>query len=410
VLLANQVATGLALTLFGLGFSALLGQGFVGIRRRARRAGSRRALGPAGARPDPLPHDPMVYVSIALVAAVWYFLNHTRGGLILRAVGENHDAAHALGYNVRRVRILAIAFGGACAGLGGAYLSLIRVPQWTEGMTAGAGWIALALVVFSSWRPWRVLLGAYLFGGIIVLQLNLQAAGIRIPVEYLAMSPYLVTILVLVVMSSGRGAQVARRARIARPTVPRLRLRPGFNQGHRVNRPAANREKTHEPQTLWPPLRPGARGWRTAAPRWPTIRSSVGFIYIGPVGDTAGPTQHDQARREVEEHFGDRVETTFRRERGRRRRCRAGDDADGALGRRHDLRHLLRLWPRRQRRRRAVPRRRSSSTPPATSPHPNVSLYNARFYEGRAVIGHIAGRMTETNVIGYIASFPIPEW
>ena len=133
-------------------------------------------------------------------------------------MGENHDAAHALGYHVIRVRLLAIMFGGACAGLGGAYLSLIRVPQWTEGMTAGAGWIALALVVFASWRPWRALLGAYLFGGILVLQLNLQAAGIRVPVEYLAMSPYLITILVLAIMSSGRARRsLAAPGSLGRP-------------------------------------------------------------------------------------------------------------------------------------------------------------------------------------------------
>ncbi len=141
----------------------------------------------------------------SLIVAVWAFLKFTRAGLILRAVGESHEAAHALGYKVVHVRLLAIMFGGACAGLGGAYLSLIRVPQWTEGMTAGAGWIALAIVVFASWKPVRVLLGAYLFGGVTVLQLNLQAAGLAVPVEYLSMSPYLITILVLVIMSSGRG-------------------------------------------------------------------------------------------------------------------------------------------------------------------------------------------------------------
>jgi ABC-type uncharacterized transport system permease subunit len=143
-------------------------------------------------------------LSIVLVAGVWATLKYTRVGLIIRAVGESHDAAHALGYKVVRIRILAILFGGACAGLGGAYLSLIRVPQWTDGMTAGAGWIALAIVVFASWKPWRALLGAYLFGGITALQLRLQAAGIDIPVELLAMSPYVITILVLVVISSDR--------------------------------------------------------------------------------------------------------------------------------------------------------------------------------------------------------------
>ncbi len=203
--LANQVASGLSLTLFGLGLSALMGQGYQGIK------------------PPPFPelhipfisdlpfvggilfsHDLMVYLGLLICAAVWAMLKYSRAGLILRAVGENHDAAHALGYNVVLIRICAIMFGGACAGLGGAYISLIRVPQWTEGMTAGIGWIALALVVFASWKPERVLLGAYLFGGVTVIQLNLQAAGVAIPVEYLAMSPYLITILVLVIMSADR--------------------------------------------------------------------------------------------------------------------------------------------------------------------------------------------------------------
>ncbi|MFN4157450.1 MAG: ABC transporter permease [Gemmobacter sp.] len=205
VLLANQVATGLALTLFGLGLSSLIGQGYVGIRPPPTGAV------PFGVLAD-IPvlgrvlfrHDPMVYASIAVVAGVWAVLRFTRMGLILRAVGESHEAAHALGYKVTRIRVMAILFGGAMAGLGGAYLSLIRVPQWTDGITAGAGWIALAIVVFAAWKPWRVLVGAYLFGGISVLQLNLQAAGARIPVEYLSMSPYLITILVLVIMSADK--------------------------------------------------------------------------------------------------------------------------------------------------------------------------------------------------------------
>ena len=206
VLQANQVATGLALTLFGLGLSSLMGQGYVGIKPPAS------GVVPFGPLAD-LPvvgrvffrHDLMVYLSIGIIAAVWAVLKYSRIGLILRAVGESHDAAHALGYKVTRIRILAILFGGAMAGLGGAYLSLIRVPQWTDGITAGAGWIALAIVVFASWRPWRVLIGAYLFGGISVLQLNLQVANVPIPPEYLSMSPYVITIIVLVVMSSGKG-------------------------------------------------------------------------------------------------------------------------------------------------------------------------------------------------------------
>ena len=204
-LMSNQVATGLGLTMFGLGLSALIGQDYVGIKAPATPRLDLPVLSDLPVLGRILfSHDLMVYLSLALVAAVWALLKYSRAGLILRAVGENHEAAHALGYKVIRIRLMAIAFGGACAGLGGAYLSLIRVPQWTEGMTAGAGWIALAIVVFASWRPWRVLLGAYLFGGITVLQLNLQAAGVAIPVEYLSMSPYLITILVLVIMSAGR--------------------------------------------------------------------------------------------------------------------------------------------------------------------------------------------------------------
>ncbi|MEZ5714212.1 MAG: ABC transporter permease [Paracoccaceae bacterium] len=213
--LANQVASGLALTLFGMGLSALMGQNYV------------------GPKPAPTPelhipllsdipflgrvvfsHDLMVYLGLALVAAVWATLKFTRLGLILRAVGENHDAAHALGYKVVRVRVAAIMFGGACAGLGGAYISLVRVQQWVDGITAGQGWIALALVVFASWKPGRVLLGAWLFGGVDVLQLNLQAAGLAIPPQYLSMSPYLITIVVLVIMSADRSRAPGALGRI----------------------------------------------------------------------------------------------------------------------------------------------------------------------------------------------------
>lgn len=215
VMLANQVASGLALTLFGLGFSALLGQSYVGIKPPRMEDVS---FGPIGEIPVIGPvffsHDIIVYLGLGLVVAVWAVLRFSRAGLILRAVGENHDAAHALGFKVKRVRTLAIMFGGACAGVGGAYISLIRVPQWTEGMTAGIGWIALALVVFASWRAFRVLLGAYLFGGLVQLQLNLQGAGVAIPVEYLAMSPYVITIVVLVFLSRSRSAAPGSLGRI----------------------------------------------------------------------------------------------------------------------------------------------------------------------------------------------------
>ena len=213
--LANQVASGLALTLFGLGLSSLLGQDYVGLKPPSTPKLDIPILSDLPFLGTVLfSHDVIVYLGIALVAAVWATLKYTRVGLVLRAVGENHDAAHALGYEVVSIRVLAIMFGGACAGLGGAYISLIRVPQWTEGMTAGAGWIALALVVFASWKPWRVLLGAWLFGGVTVLQLNLQAAGVAIPVEYLSMSPYIITILVLVIMSADKSRAPASLGRI----------------------------------------------------------------------------------------------------------------------------------------------------------------------------------------------------
>ena len=204
-LLSNQVASGLALTLFGLGIAAMLGHKYTGIKPPSMSNLDVPLLTDLPiVGPILFSHDAMIYVSFLIVASVWYFLKYTRGGLILRAVGESHDAAHALGYKVVRVRVMAILFGGACAGMGGAYLSLVRVPQWTEGMTAGAGWIALAIVVFASWKPWRIVLGAYLFGGVTILQLNLQGMGIAIPVAYLSMAPYLVTIVVLVIMSSDR--------------------------------------------------------------------------------------------------------------------------------------------------------------------------------------------------------------
>lgn len=196
-LLANQVASGLALTLFGLGLAALFGKPMEGVKAPAMAAG-------------PLGLNWIVWLGLTMVPAIWWFLNRSRAGLILRGVGENHDAAHALGYDVRRVRIAAIAFGGAMAGVGGAFISIATVLQWTEGMTAGAGWIALAIVVFSNWTAPGVLAGAWLFGGVTVLQLRLQAAGVRVPVQLLSMAPYLATIVVLVAISARQ--KYSRRA------------------------------------------------------------------------------------------------------------------------------------------------------------------------------------------------------
>ncbi|MEQ8708872.1 MAG: ABC transporter permease [Rhodospirillales bacterium] len=201
-MLANQVASGLALTLFGVGLSALIGQDFVGTPMDAL---PKLAIPVISDLPLIGPvlfgHDPLVYLSVALVGAVYWFLNHSRGGLVLRAVGENHHAAHAIGYHVIGIRYLAVMFGGAMSGIGGAYLSLAYTPMWIENMTAGRGWIALALVVFATWKPGWVLIGAYLFGGVTIAQLHIQGLGVDIPSQFLSMLPYLATILVLVMIS-----------------------------------------------------------------------------------------------------------------------------------------------------------------------------------------------------------------
>lgn len=204
-LLANQVATGLALTMFGLGLAALIGQAYSG-----KSAPEFPKLAIPGISDLPIlgpllfGHDALVYLSFALVMAVAWVLAKTRTGLIIRAIGENHDAAHAIGYPVVAYRYAALMFGGACAGLGGAYLSIVQTPLWVENMTAGRGWIALALVVFAAWRPWRALFGAYLFGGITIVQLHSQALGLEVEPQLLSMLPYLATIIVLVLISYDR--------------------------------------------------------------------------------------------------------------------------------------------------------------------------------------------------------------
>jgi len=204
-LVANQVATGLALTILGLGISGQLGESFVG---------------QPGIKLQPIvipllsdihffgrvlfAQDLTFYLSIALVIGINWFLFNSRRGLKLRAIGDNHGSAHALGINVIRTRYLAVLFGGACAGLAGAQLSLVYTPQWVENMSAGRGWIALALVVFASWRPWRVLAGGYLFGAVTIGQLHAQAFGIGIPSQVLSALPYVATIVVLIIISHNR--------------------------------------------------------------------------------------------------------------------------------------------------------------------------------------------------------------
>ena len=210
---ANQVATGLALSLFGIGLSAFVGREYLSI-----------VIG--GITPMTIPgltdlpvigrlvfgHNPLVYASLVLFVAVHWFLYRTRAGLVVRAVGESPQSAHAIGYRVIAIRYAAVLFGGACAGLGGAFLAVAYTPSWVEGMTAGRGWIALALVVFATWKPWRVIVGAYLFGSVTLAQFQAQAAGVAIPSQLLAMLPYLATIVVL--------AFISRDARMIRLNAP----------------------------------------------------------------------------------------------------------------------------------------------------------------------------------------------
>lgn len=204
-MVTNQVATGLALTILGLGLSGMIGDAYVGqpgVKLPPINVEGLSDLPYVGA--IIFSQDIIVYGSILLTLLVWWFLFKSRAGLSLRAVGDSHASAHALGVSVRKVRYLAVMFGGACAGLAGAYLSLVYTPQWTEGMTAGRGWIAVVLVVFATWMPGRLLAGAYLFGAVLILQLHAQAAGIKIPSQLLSSLPYLATIFVLVLISRNR--------------------------------------------------------------------------------------------------------------------------------------------------------------------------------------------------------------
>ncbi len=221
-LVANQVATGLALTLLGLGVAGLIGVSFVGqpgLKLAQLHVPGLTAIPFFG--PIIFGQDVLVYVSLALTALVAYALFHTKLGLIIRAVGDSHQSAHALGYGVIPVRYACVLFGGACAGLAGGYLSLAYTPQWIENMTAGRGWIALALVVFASWLPWRVAIGAYLFGTVMILGFSLQGQGIGIPSQLLSALPYIVTIVALVIISGNRALLRANTpACLGQPFVP----------------------------------------------------------------------------------------------------------------------------------------------------------------------------------------------
>jgi simple sugar transport system permease protein len=221
-LMANQVASGLALSLFGIGLSAFFGLNYVSVVINPIPPLSIPAL-------SDLPvvgkllfgHNPLVYISLVLFMAIQAFLYRTRAGLIVRAVGESPQSAHAIGLPVARIRYCAVMFGGACAGLGGAYMAVAYTPMWVEGMTAGRGWIALALVVFASWKPWRILAGAYLFGGVTLAQFQAQGMGVDIPSQLLSMLPYLATIVVLAIISRDAAAvRLNAPASLGRPFHP----------------------------------------------------------------------------------------------------------------------------------------------------------------------------------------------
>ena len=220
----NQVATGLALSLFGAGFSA-----FVGLRYTQEKLSARPGFRIPGLADLPFAgtaffrQHPMVYLAIALTLGLAWFLYRSRSGLVLRAVGESPESAHALGYPVRRIRMLAVLAGGALCGVAGAYLSVVYTPLWVEGMVAGKGWIALALTTFATWRPARVLLGAWLFGGVTMLQFHLQGEGVQVPSQFLSMLPYLATIAVLVAIS--------RNAEFIRVNMPASLGKPFFPDG-----------------------------------------------------------------------------------------------------------------------------------------------------------------------------------
>ena len=218
----NQYATGLALSLFGAGFSAFAGTGYVQVKLPEQAQYALPGLadipwfGAALFR-----HHPLVYGAVALVLALSWWLYRSRTGLVLRSVGESPDSAHALGYPVRRIRLLAVLAGGALCGLAGAYLSTVYTPLWVEGMVAGKGWIALALTTFATWRPARVLLGAYLFGAVTMVQFHLQGQGVNLPSQFLSMLPYVATIVVLALISRNpRWIRANMPASLGKPFYP----------------------------------------------------------------------------------------------------------------------------------------------------------------------------------------------
>ena len=307
-----------------------------------------------------------------------------------------------------RVRYLATLFGGAAAGLGGSFLSLSYTPMWMENMTSGRGWIALALVVFGSWRPWRVLAGAYLFGGVTILQLHAQGT-FHLPAQVFSMLPYLATIAVLTIISAGPW-----RGRFTAPadlgkTFPTV----GLNSRARFSTNPTKGDIMATTVTRRTFLAGTAAAAGTAALASPgrllaADALPVAFVYTGPIGDHGYTFAHDVGRKAVEAHYGDKVKVTFVEnvpegpdcERVIRQLATSGNQLIFAtsFGFMESTLKVAKQFP-----------KLKFEHATGFKRAPNMAIYNARFYEGRAVLGDIAGRMSKTGVAGYVASFPIPE-
>ena len=384
----------------------------------------------------------MVYLAIALTIAIAWFLYRSRAGLVLRAVGESPESAHALGYPVRRIRLAAVVVGGALCGVAGAYISVVYTPLWVEGMVAGKGWIALALTTFATWRPARVLLGAYLFGGVTMLQFHLQGEGVQVPSQFLTMLPYLATIVVLVLISRNAAfIRVNMPASIGKPFFPGFRdncrfaarkitfihhwshhdstletvLRPTrrLELARRGGRsPAAARKRRRRPRRR----RPARRRRPRRRPRWPPRPSrplpsgplKIAFAYVGPVGDGGWTFAHDNARKALEKEFGDKVQTSFvekvpeAADAERVFRDMAGQGNKLIFGTTFGyMEPMLKVA--------ADLKDVKFEHATGYKTAENMRTYDSRTYEGAYMAGVIAGGMTKTNTLGVVGSIPIPE-
>ena len=348
---SNQVATGLALAIFGIGLSSLIGAGYVGMI-----VPSFDSVFPDWLAGDPFwrvvfGYSPLVYFALIMVFAVGWFLNRTRAGLILRAVGENDISAHSIGYPVIAIRYAAIAFGGALAGIGGSYFSMVITPMWAEQMTAGRGWIALALVVFSGWRAGRLLAGAYFFGVLMTLELYAKASGFSfLPSQFWAAMPYIMAVVVLAVMSARDVAGSEAPACLGRPFLPNSLSADAMSHKEKKMSTITRRNfmKTAAAGLALPAL---GRSAFAAEPL------KVGFVYLGAIGDYGWTWSHEQgpqgAGRRAERPGGHQL----CRERQGRRERHSDHEGPRPAGQQAHLHHLLRLHGPDARGRQAVSRR-----------------------------------------------------